>query len=167
MTLFIEGEQLLTKRNLGEILGQSLITVDTAYGATWIPKSYDPTENGGLKDFDSPNRVSIFPISIPVSCKKIEVDFKQAQAGTSYGYYFTSVKEYNIPKTLIYQSGWIDTEIKEIEIPDGSKFFGFCIALPQNDTPDNSSKYANVQILMKMTINDFLQRKEGTIIKLD
>lgn len=166
MQVYANRKEILTKDGLASIMGKMPVTVDTAYDATWAQKSFDSTDNGGLKDMLSPNRVSIFPIEI-TAIKELEVNFTSLIAGTQWGYYFTSVKEYNVPKTLIFESTWANDETKKIEVPSGAKYFGFCLALPQNDTPDHASKYASVQLLVQTTMSDFLQRKNGTIVKFN
>lgn len=159
------NDTVLTSNNLANIMGNVLVTADLASDGKWSKHTYDRNSNGGLGGNVVPGRVSLFPLTLP---KTDTISAKLSLAnGVKWGYYFTTVPQYNVANTLVQMSDWLTDTAKDISVPANAKYFGITLLLPQDDTPENVSKYASVQLLVKTTMSDFLQAKNGTIAQLN
>lgn len=159
------NDTVLTPSNLASIMGNVLVTADLASDGKWSKHTYDRTTNGGLSGNIVPGRVSLFPLALPKT-DTISVKLSLTD-GVKWGYYFTTVPKYNVANTLVQMSDWLTETTKDISVPANAKYFGITLFLPQDDTPENVSKYASVQLLVKTTMSDFLQAKNGTIAQLN
>lgn len=159
------NDTVLTPSNLASIMGNVLVTADLASDGKWSKHTYNYNSNGGLSGDVIPRRVSLFPLTLP---KTDTISAKLSLAnGVKWGYYFTTVPQYNVANTLVQMSDWLTDTAKDISVPANAKYFGITLFLPQDDTPENVSKYASVQLLVKTTMSDFLQAKNGTIAQLN
>lgn len=159
------NDTVLTQNNLASIMGNVLVTADLASDGKWSKHTYDRTSDGGLSGYIVPGRVSLFPLALPKT-DTISVKLSLTD-GVKWGYYFTTVPKYNVANTLVQMSDWLTETTKDISVPANAKYFGITLFLPQDDTPENVSKYASVQLLVKTTMSDFLQAKNGTIAQLN
>lgn len=159
------NETVLTPSNLASIMGNVLVTADLASDGKWSKKNYNRTADGGLDGPVFPARASLFPLTLPKT-DTISVKLSLSD-GVKWGYYFTTVPQYNVANTLVQMSDWLTETTKDISVPANAKYFGITLFLPQDDTPENVSKYASVQLLVKTTMSDFLQAKNGTIAQLN
>ena len=159
------NDTVLTPNNLASIMGNVLVTADLASDGKWSKHTYDRTADGGLAGDALPARVSLFPLTLPKT-DTISVKLSLAN-GVKWGYYFTTVPEYNVANTLVQMSGWLTDTAKDISVPANAKYFGITLFLPQDDTPENVSKYASVQLLVKMPMSEFLQRENKMFIKFN
>lgn len=159
------NDTVLTQSNLASIMGNVLVTADLASDGKWSKHTYDRAPNGGLAGIINPGRVSLFPLALPKT-DTISVKLSLAD-GVKWGYYFTTVPQYDVANTLVQMSDWLTDTTKDISVPANAKYFGITLFLPQDDTPENVSKYASVQLLVKTTMSDFLQAKNGTIAQLN
>ena len=156
------NDTVLTSNNLGSVL----VTADLASDGKWSNHTYGRTADGRLSgDVPSPARASLFPLALPKT-DTISVKLSLAN-GVKWGYYFTTVPQYNVANTLVQMSEWLTDTTKDISVPANAKYFGITLILPQDDTPENVSKYASVRLLVKTTLSDFLQAKSGTIAQLN
>lgn len=160
------NDTVLTSNNLANIMGNVLVTADLASDGKWSKHTYDRTADGGLDgSLLMPARASLFPLTLPKT-DTISVKLSLAN-GVKWGYYFTTVPEYYVANTLVQMSDWLTDTAKDISVPANAKYFGITLLLPQDDTPENVSKYASVRLLVKTTLSDFLQAKSGTIAQLN
>lgn len=159
------NDTVLTQNNLASIMGNVLVTADLASDGKWSKHTYNRTADGGLDGSVIPARVSLFPLTLPKT-DTISVKLSLSD-GVKWGYYFTTVPQYNIASTLVQMSDWLTETTKDISVPANAKYFGITLFLPQDDTPENVSKYASVQLLVKTTMSDFLQAKNGTVAQLN
>lgn len=159
------NDTVLTQNNLASIMGNVLVTADLASDGKWSKHTYNRTADGGLAGSVIPARVSLFPLTLPKT-DTISVKLSLSD-GVKWGYYFTTVPQYNIASTLVQMSDWLTETTKDISVPANAKYFGITLFLPQDDTPENVSKYASVQLLVKTTMSDFLQAKNGTVAQLN
>lgn len=159
------NDTVLTQNNLASIMGNVLVTADLASDGKWSKHTYNLTADGGLDGSVIPARVSLFPLTLPKT-DTISVKLSLSD-GVKWGYYFTTVPKYNVANTLVQMSDWLTDTTKDISIPANAKYFGITLFLPQDDTPENVSKYASVQLLVKTTMSDFLQAKNGTVAQLN
>lgn len=161
------NDTVLTSNNLASIMGNVLVTADLASDSDgkWSKYTYDRTADGGLAGDVHLARASLFPLTLP---KTDTISVKISLANdVKWGYYFTTVPQYNVANTLVQMSDWLTDTAKDISVPANAKYFGITLFLPQDDTPENVSKYASVQLLVKTTMSDFLQAKNGTIAQLN
>lgn len=159
------NDTVLTQSNLASIMGNVLVTADLASDGKWSKHTYDRTADGGLAGTIMPARASLFPLALP---KTDTISVKLSLADdVKWGYYFTTVSQYEVANTLLQMSDWLTDTAKDISVPANAKYFGITLSLPQDDTPENVSKYASVQILMKMTLSEFLQRENKMFIKFN
>lgn len=159
------NDTVLTPSNLASIMGNVLVTADLASDGKWSKHTYDRTTDGGLSGNSVPQRVSLFPLTLP---KTDTISVKLSLANdVHWGYYFTTVPQYNVANTLVQMSDWLTDTTKDISVPANAKYFGITLLLPQDDTPENVSKYASVRLLVKTTMSDFLQAKNGTVAQLN
>lgn len=161
------NDTVLTPSNLASIMGNVLVTADLASDSDgkWVKHTYDRTADGGLDGGVPPARVSLFPLTLPKT-DTISVKLSLSD-GVRWGYYFTTVPQYNVANTLVQMSDWLTETTKDISVPANAKYFGISLFFPQDDTPENVSKYASVQLLVKTTMSDFLQAKNGTVAQLN
>lgn len=159
------NDRVLTQSNLTSIMGNVLVTADLASDGKWSNHTYDRTADGGLSGFEMSARASLFPLTLPKT-DTISVKISLAN-GVKWGYYFTTVPQYDVANTLVQMSDWLTDTAKDISVPANAKYFGISLFLPQDDTPENVSKYASVQLLVKTTMSDFLQAKNGTVAQLN
>lgn len=161
------NDTVLTPNNLASIMGNVLVTADLASNSDgkWSGQTYNRTSDGGLEGGVLSARASLFPLTLPKT-DTISVKLSLAN-GVKWGYYFTTVPQYNVANTLVQMSDWLTDTTKDISVPANAKYFGITFFLPQDDTPENVSKYASVQLLVKTTLSDFLQAKSGTIAQLN
>lgn len=161
------NDTVLTPNNLASIMGNVLVTADLAYDSDekWSKHTYDSSADGGLAGDVLSARASLFPLTLPKT-DTISVKLSLAN-GVKWGYYFTTVPQYNVANTLVQMSDWLTDTTKDISVPANAKYFGITFFLPQDDTPENVSKYASVRLLVKTTLSDFLQAKSGTIAQLN
>lgn len=159
------NDTVLTPSNLASIMGNILVTADLASDGKWYKHTYDRTADGGLSGYEISARASLFPLTLPKT-DTISVKLSLSD-GVKWGYYFTTVPQYNVANTLVQMSDWLTDTTKDISVPANAKYFGITLFLPQDDTPENVSKYASVQLLVKTTMSDFLQAKNGTVAQLN
>lgn len=159
------NDTVLTQNNLANIMGNILVTADLASDGKWAKHTYDRTADGGLAGTIIPARASLFPLALPRT-DTISVKISLAN-GVKWGYYFTTVPQYDVAHTLVQMSDWLTDTAKDISVPANAKYFGIALFLPQDDTPENVSKYASVRLLVKTTMSDFLQAKNGTVAQLN
>lgn len=159
------NDTVLTQSNLASIMGNVLVTADLASDGKWSKHTYNRTADGGLSGDVFPARASLFPLALPKT-DTISVKLSLTD-GVKWGYYFTTVSQYEVANTLVDMSDWLTDTTKDISVPANAKYFGIALFLPQDDTPENVSKYASVQLLVKTTMSDFLQAKNGTIAQLN
>lgn len=155
------NDTVLTPSNLGSVL----VTADLASDEKWSKRTYGSSADGGLDGGVLPARVSLFPLTLPKT-DTISVKLSLAN-GVKWGYYFTTVPQYNVANTLVQMSDWLTDTAKDISVPANAKYFGITLFLPQDDTPENVSKYASVQLLVKMPMSEFLQRENKMFIKFN
>lgn len=159
------NDTVLTQSNLASIMGNVLVTADLASDGKWSKYTYDRTADGGLAGIIMPARASLFPLTLPKT-DTISVKLSLSD-GVKWGYYFTTVPQYYVANTLVQMSDWLTETTKDISVPANAKYFGISLFLSQDDTPENVSKYASVQLLVKTTMSDFLQAKNGTVAQLN
>lgn len=159
------NDTVLTQNNLANIMGNILVTADLASDVKWSKRTYDRTADGGLAGTIMPARASLFPLALPRT-DTISVKISLAN-GVKWGYYFTTVPQYDVAHTLVQMSDWLTDTAKDISVPANAKYFGITLFLPQDDTPENVSKYASVQLLVKMPMSEFLQRENKMFIKFN
>ena len=155
------NDTVLTPSNLGSVL----VTADLASDEKWSKRTYGASADDGLNGGVLPARVSLFPLTLPKT-DTISVKLSSAN-GVKWGYYFTTVPQYNVANTLVQISDWLTDTAKDISVPANAKYFGITLFLPQDDTPENVSKYASVQLLVKMPMSEFLQRENKMFIKFN
>ena len=159
------NDTVLTPNNLASIMGNVLVTADLASDGKWSKHTYDRTADGGLDGGVLPARVSLFPLTLPKT-DTISVKLSLSD-GVKWGYYFTTVPQYDVANTLVQMSDWLTDTAKDISVPANAKYFGITLFLPQDDTPENVSKYASVQLLVKMPMSEFLQRENKMFVKFN
>lgn len=159
------NDTVLTSNNLANIMGNVLVTADLASDGKWSKHTYGRTADGGLADTIMSARASLFPLALPRT-DTISVKISLAN-GVKWGYYFTTVPQYDVANTLVQMSDWLTDTAKDISVPANAKYFGITLFLPQDDTPENVSKYASVQLLVKMPMSEFLQRENKMFIKFN
>lgn len=160
------NDTVLTSNNLANIMGNVLVTADLASDGKWSKHTYSRTADGGLGgNVPAPARASLFPLALPKT-DTISVKLSLAN-GVKWGYYFTTVPQYDVANTLVQMSDWLTDTAKDISVPANAKYFGITLFLPQDDTPENVSKYASVQLLVKMPMSEFLQRENKMFVKFN
>lgn len=159
------NDTVLTSNNLANIMGNVLVTADLASDGKWSKRTYDRTADGGLAGTIRSARASLFPLALPRT-DTISVKISLAN-GVKWGYYFTTVPQYDVANTLVQMSDWLTDTAKDISVPANAKYFGITLFLPQDDTPENVSKYASVQLLVKMPMSEFLQRENKMFVKFN
>lgn len=162
INLFIDGNTALTPDNLKNVIS----TIDLTYEASWKQLSYDQSDNGGLKYYPSPTRISIFPIPIPENVDSIKLSFTSfvdSTFGLKVGYYFLTANDFNIANSMLYQSSWLSMDKQlDITVPLGAKFMGICIGSPKPINANDGAKIIKVQTLINASIGNWLKIKSKT-----
>lgn len=148
--IFIDDQEMANKDDL--ILNTNLLA-----GIKPQNRTYDRDKQNGLKADYMSNRLLFFPMPVE-NGEQILVKFTRISSTPLYwGYFFTTVKDFDVPNTVISLTDWLYSSSAKIAVPQNAKYFGVCVGTNNSFTEQTMNQFTQIEVIKQTNVVDYIK----------